>query len=295
MNRFWTRFTGPLITLVRPRRILEIGAEAGLDTRHLLAFCRESGCHLDIVETVPSTELQALLADHADVATLHVGKSLDISPTIPSPDVVMLDGDHNWRTVYSELTSFRSRAQQDGRPLPIVLAHDCAWPYARRDMYYNPADFPESQRKPYAYKGIRPGVAELDDDGMNAWYANAIVEGGPENGVLTGIEDFVAASTGIQLWTLPFFNGLGIIVPDARMTPELRAMIDSFYSTESLLETCRALEEDGMNARCLIYEERRKLEQRTDALERARRLLADRAARIAELEATLAQSGPAVA
>lgn len=290
MNRFWSRYTGPLIRQVMPRRILEIGAEAGLDTRHLLAHCRDTACHLDIIETRPSQELTELLGQFgSEVCTLHVGKSTDLIETVPAPDVIMLDGDHNWQTVYTELGMFRRLALSEGRPIPIILAHDCAWPYARRDMYYNPEDFDDTQRRPYAYKGILPGVSELVDNGMNGWYANALHEGGPENGVLTAIEDFVEASGGVRLWTLPFFNGLGIIMPEERRTPELDTLVESFYSSESLLETCKALEEDGMRMRAALYEERRRLEVRTDALERARRLLTERSARIAELEAQLTE------
>ncbi len=288
MNRFWNRYTGPLIRELMPRRILEIGAEAGLDTRYLLMHCRDTGCHLDIIETLPSPELTDLLGQFgSEVCTLHVGKSTDLIGSIAAPDIVMLDGDHNWQTVYTELSLFRRRALADGQPIPLILAHDCAWPYGRRDMYYNPDDFDDSQRRPYAYKGIMPGVSELVDNGMNGWYANALEEGGPENGVLTAIEDFVTASGDIRLWVLPFFNGLGIIVPDARRTAGLEALIESFYSPDMLIETCKALEEDGMKMRAALYEERRRLEIRTDALQRARRLLNERNARISELEASL--------
>lgn len=290
MNRFWNRYTGPIIRQIKPRRILEIGAEAGLDTRHLLAHCRDTGCHLDIIETRPSQELIELLGLFgSEVCSLHVGKSTDLIDRIAAPDVVMLDGDHNWHTVYTELGMFKRQALADGQPIPLILAHDCAWPYARRDMYYNPDDFDDTQRRPYAYKGILPGVSALVDNGMNGWYANALHEGGVQNGVLTAIEDFVVASGGILLRTLPFFNGLGIIMPEERRTPELDALVDSFYSSDMLLETCKALEEDGMQMRAALYEERRRLEVRTDALERARRLLAERNTRIAELEAALAE------
>lgn len=289
MNRFWNRYTGPLLREIAPARIIEIGADLGWNTRHLLQWSREVGAALDIVDTKPSEPLLTLLEEHGgDRVALHVAKSLDAIPALPTADVVMLDGDHNWRTVYAELSLFWSCSRRQGDAMPIVIAHDCAWPYARRDMYYNPDDFAENERHPFAYKGMLPGVLELVEDGMNGELANALVEGGPENGVLTAIEDFRDAHDGIHLWTLPFFNGLGIIVPTERLTESLRHLIESFYTGAAMLEACRAVEADGMRARAETLAERRRLQRRTDALLRARELLEKQARRIAELEREVA-------
>ena len=288
MHRFWSRYSGPLIEAIAPRRIVEIGAEFGWNTRHLLDYCRRTNAFLDIIEPLPLQSLRDQLSPYGENHfCLHVGKSWDCIPTIAVPDVVMLDGDHNWRTVFTELSLLRTRAESSGQPMPIVLAHDCAWPYARRDMYYDPDAFREVHRQPYAYKGILPGISELVDNGVNAQFANALTEGGPENGVLTAIEDFVAANEGIKLWTLPFFNGLGIVAPDARLTPSITEVIESFYEPDALLQTCETIELEGMRLRAEMLTERRILEQRTEALERARDVLRRRAQRIAELEAQL--------
>jgi hypothetical protein len=71
-------------------------------------------------------------------------------PQLETPDVALIDGDHNWATVYSELNQLHARAEQTGHAPPIVISHDVAWPYARRDMYYNPDDLEASQKHPYA-------------------------------------------------------------------------------------------------------------------------------------------------
>lgn len=290
MNRFWSRYTGPIIREVAPRRLVEIGADLGGNTQHLLAYCRETGAFIDIVDTVPSDSLRTVLGRFGpEQFALHVARSVDAIPAVPTPDVVMLDGDHNWRTVHAELSLFWSSARQRGLAMPIVLAHDCAWPYARRDMYYNPDDFTESERHPFAYKGMLPGISELVDEGINGSLANALHEGGPENGVLTAIEDFVAARDDIRLWTLPFFNGLGILVPDARLTPRLRGLIESFYTGDAMLEAAMAVEADGMRVRAGMLTERRQLQRRTEALMRARALLEQRGRRIAELEQEIAR------
>ncbi len=63
--------------------------------------------------------------------------SLEQLPLLEEIDAVILDGDHNWYTVYNEL-KLLSRQVDDGRPYPLVLVHDIGWPYGRRDLYYDP-------------------------------------------------------------------------------------------------------------------------------------------------------------
>ena len=294
MHRFWKDYTAPLIETLQPRRLLEIGAEFGWNTCHVLEFCRRTGAHLDVIDTVPLQSLRDTLAPYGEAeVTLHVTKSVDVVGGLGPYDFVLLDGDHNWRTVYSELTLLYGAADRAGVAPPVVVAHDCAWPYARRDMYYNPDDWREVERQAYAYRGVRPGEPELVDRGLNARFANALVEGGPENGVLTAIEDFVASRGRVSLHVLPFYNGLGILVPDSRRTPEVEALIARFFGPQMMLNRCRALEEDGMKVRVDLAEHERLLTQRTEALVRARQMLEQRAARIAELERRLAEPATA--
>jgi hypothetical protein len=294
MHRFWTRYIGPVIETVQPRRIIEIGAEFGWNTTHILQYCRRAGAHADIIDPVALPSLVTVLSQFPEVHAYHSMKSVDAIPALDTPDIAFVDGDHNWRTVYTELNLLYDRALQTGATPPLILAHDCAWPYARRDMYYAPEEFNPVDRHKFAYRGILPGQSELTEEGLNGHLANAVHEGGPENGVLTGIEDFVASTTAeVTLYVLPFFNGLGIVVPKARMTPALQSLIDSFYSGETMLETCKVLEEDGMRVRAELKVQEGRLARRTEALERARTLLAERAARIETLEAQLAAAKPA--
>ncbi len=290
MNRFWPRFIRPLVAAARPGRILEVGADFGWNTRHLLAFRRETGCRLDIVDPAPRPELADVLAPFAGEYDHLPLKSLDAIPLLPTPDVALLDGDHNWHTVHGELVALFARAAETGARPPIVLFHDVAWPYARRDMYYDPEEIPADQRRPYAYVGLAPGEPGVVEDGMNAMLANALEEGGPRNGVLTALEDFVAEQAEApDLHVLPFFNGLGILVPPARRTAELDAVITGFTSSASLLESVAEVERHHMLARVEVAKLEAALTRRTDALVRARVLLTERAERIAELEAALAR------
>ena len=274
MNRFWTRFVKPIVETVAPRRMMEIGADFGWNTQPLLEYCRQSGCRLEIVDPAPRPVLRDVLARFDGEYTYHPLKSLQAIPLIAPVDLVLLDGDHNWYTVYNELQALFRRAAEAGAVPPLVLFHDVAWPYARRDMYYDPTDLDPGNRRPYAYRGMVQGQSELTDTGFNGILANALHEGGPRNGVLTAIEDFVAgAHIALSFHRLPFFNGLGILVPAARMSPALQSLIDGFFSAESLLETCIALEADGMRARTELAAHQIRLTQRTEALARARSLI----------------------
>lgn len=286
MNRFWHRYIKPLIETIQPRRILEIGADAGWNTRNILEYCRVSGAHADIVDPAPKPSLHDVLRQYsADEYRYHPLKSIIVIPQLETPDVALIDGDHNWTTVYKELNLLQAKADASDSLPPIVLSHDVAWPYARRDMYYSPDDLNPSEKHPYAYRGMLPGINELVEHGMNGVLANAMHEGGPKNGVLTAIEDYIASSgVNYSFHKLPFFNGLGILIPAQRMTPVLQQLIDSFFTADSLLEACMALESDSMRVRAVLTQTETHLTRRTEALERARAMIEMLSQRVTELE-----------
>lgn len=276
MHLFWHRFILPLLLAAKPKRVMEIGAEFGWNTPELLALGKEHGLFVDIIDPCPHPAFHEELARFEGGYAFHPAKSLDVIHLLPAPDFVLLDGDHNWYTVFNELNALYLRAEQLGGVPPIIMMHDVAWPYARRDMYYDPKSIIDPERQPYAYRGLVPGDAGLRDDGINGNFANALQEGGGRNGVLTAVEDFLAASRAdIAFHRLPFFNGLGILIPRARATEAVTACVASFFSPASLLESCEALELDGMNVRVELHRCQQLLTQRTEALMRARTLIAE--------------------
>jgi hypothetical protein len=285
MHRFWPRFISPLLLAAAPKRVLEIGAEFGWNTRALLELGREHGFFLDIVDPAPHPVFHEELAKFDGGYAFHAAKSLDVIDALPAPDFVLLDGDHNWFTVYNELQAIFLAAHRAGNAPPIIVMHDCAWPYARRDMYYDVTAIMEANRHPHARRGFVPGQSELTDDGINGHFANAVHEGGPRNGVLTAVEDFLAvAGSDVEFRRLPFFNGLGILVPHARRTDAVAQTVASFFSPASLLETCETLERDGMNVRVDLARCRLDLTRRTDALMRARTTILELQQRLPDAE-----------
>ena len=99
-------------------------------------------------------------------------------------DAALIDGDHNWYTVYNELQLLAEGARRHGAPLPVLVLHDVLWPYGRRDLYYAPE--PDPRGAPPAVtpsKGMRPGSKKLlDRGGLNPTMYNALRRAGRATG-----------------------------------------------------------------------------------------------------------------
>ncbi len=126
-----------------------------------------------------------------------------------------MDGDHNWYTIYNELKTIERYSTK--KNFPIIILHDVSWPYARRDLYYNPENIPDEYRHPYKKSGMIFGQSELVDGKFNSTLNNATFEGDARNGVLTAAEDFLdETNIKVKFRMLNKWNGLGIIYPDTR-------------------------------------------------------------------------------
>ena len=157
---------------------------------------------------------------------------------------MLLDGDHNWFTVHRELELIAGRADADGAPLPLVIAHDVGWPYGRRDMYYDPESIPLEHRHDCARAAVLPGRSALGEPGINGGLWNATAEGGARNGVLTAVEDFLAARSGCEFAFVPGGHGLGGLAHPARprLPPPLGEGIERLRSAEFLREQIERIE-----------------------------------------------------
>lgn len=202
-----------LLARIKPRSVLEIGSETGAFSDRLIRFCAESGGELVTVEPSPSPHL-INLAIESDTFHLYQGMSLSYlaDPGCRS-EFVIIDGDHNYYTVYNELTlieqGWRARGFEG-----IALLHDVGWPCGRRDMYYQPKGIPSEAIHPHNYDlGVTLDTPSLILGGFrgNGHFAWANHEGGPRNGVLTAIEDFLVAHPEYSFHTVDAVLGLGAI------------------------------------------------------------------------------------
>jgi Methyltransferase domain len=218
LNRFWPQVIRPLLEVARPKVVLEIGAGAGAHTRRLAKFCRAGGITLHMIDPAPRFD-PSELDDETDQFVFHRARSLEVLADLEPVDVALIDGDHNWYTVSQELRLLQGAARAAGHATPVVVCHDVGWPYGRRDGYYDPDTIPAEHCQPWQRAGILPGKSPLvADGGLNARFANADHEGGPRNGVLTAIEDFLdGAGEPLELTMLPELHGLAILAPRSRL------------------------------------------------------------------------------
>ena len=212
MTFFFDSYIKPFLGAYYAPRVLEIGASEGKHSRMLLT---QSGIALTIVDPCLDQPLDQEF--HSDPRiTVHKGISLDVLPKLSGEfDAILIDGDHNWYTVLSELNLIQEKNLLAANG--VVFFHDVGWPYGRRDMYYQPELIPIESRQPYVQMGIVQGQDELSPESdFNANHFNAKLEGGRKNGVLTAIEDFVDESDGVfTLFTVEEENGLGVMIRTA--------------------------------------------------------------------------------
>jgi hypothetical protein len=199
------------------RNLAEVGAEFGGMSQQLAAYGQATGGHLISIDPAPKPEFVAW-AEHCPAVTHVAEPSLEAMPRLRDIDAWVIDGDHNYYTVFHELGIADELARRDARPLLAIL-HDVSWPTGRRDMYYAPERIPAGWRHPHSFDaGALLGDAGLHPNrgfrGMGH-FAFALHEGGPRNGVLTAVEDFMEAARTperpVAFAHVPAVFGLGIL------------------------------------------------------------------------------------
>jgi hypothetical protein len=231
----------PALQLAGAREIVEIGAEYGGFSGQLADHAAAVGGRLTSIDPAPKAEFAAWLAARPHVRHL-AATSLAALGEVAEVDAWVVDGDHNWYTVYHELRAIEQASARDGKPL-LAFLHDIHWPSGRRDMYYAPDQIPEAYRHDHSFAGgALPGVdALLAEGGFRGMgqFAWATHEGGPRNGVLTAIEDFMAEQLddGRELGfaEIPAVFGLGVLFDlDAPWSGELADLLVPFHDNRLL-------------------------------------------------------------
>lgn len=257
MHLFWTSVIAPLLDGADAGVVVEIGVDQGGTTSLLVERAeRRQGGIVHAIDPAPAVAASDLERSPGGALRFHHGLSHDVLPGIGPVDAVLLDGDHNWFTVSGELRLLAATAAATATPLPLVIAHDVGWPYSRRDMYYDPASVPDESRHEAAREGVVPGRSELGPDGMNPWLWNATHEGGPRNGVLTAIEDFVSDyDEHCDLLVLEGFHGVGVLVSTTRLdeSPGLPSALAHLRSPEFSRSWAATLERARVDAELLAW------------------------------------------
>jgi hypothetical protein len=192
--------------------LVEIGSETGEATRDLVAYLAGRQGRMWCVEPEPTLEVEEL-DQREERFHLIRGHSPAALEGIGPADAWVIDGDHNYWTVSRELAHADRHAREAGSPT-LMLLHDVSWPCARRDMYYAPEVLPDDAVHPHSFElGSLPDVPDAVRGGFRGAgsFAVALHEGGPRNGILTAIEDFLENRDDLVFVHVPAIFGLGVI------------------------------------------------------------------------------------
>jgi hypothetical protein len=264
------------LSVVEPRRVVEIGSEAAGMTRLMAAWAAEHDAVFTTVEPFPIAEVREM-DETSPHFTLVEGRSPEALDSVEPADAYLVDGDHNHWTVLRELRAIYA----DGRA-PLTVLHDVGWPCARRDQYYSVEALPKDAVREHSYTGGRvPGQDELSSTGFGGAgeFAVACAEGGAANGVLTAVEDFLAERPELSYAHVPAVFGLGIVwSSEAPYAERLAAVVAPWHENRLLAR----LEENRVRLYARVLEQQARL-SRADAASNL--VLLRYAERVAELEA----------
>ncbi len=193
-----------------PGDIVEIGADRGFVTTKLGAVCSAINRPFYSVDPSPASYVD----DISGVRHMRMTSKEFFNDSAVAGGIWIVDGDHNYETVLMELNNISRLCR--GRDT-VVFMHDLGWPWGRRDLWYNP-----SERAPGSV--LVEGKHSISlDDAATVPYANGIelgavsavaeMEGGPKNGVMTALEDFLQSpeGEGWQFTWTPIFYGVGML------------------------------------------------------------------------------------
>jgi cephalosporin hydroxylase len=252
MYPFWDIVIAPVLEAVGAKRVIEIGALRG-DTTVLMLELLGPDAELHVIDPVPQFDPSEHEQQFPGRYIFHRDISHNVLPQLPVADVALVDGDHNWYTVYNELKMLSATAREAGAQLPVLMMHDVGWPYGRRDLYYAPERIPKEFRQRHNQRGMMPGHSKLRGErwGMNPTMNNAVQEGGPRNGVMTALDDFVEEhDKPVRRIVLPIYFGLAIVAEEERLAnqPKLAAVFDHLEGPEARYALLELAESIRINA-----------------------------------------------
>ena len=152
MEKLWNIIIEPIIEGINSKSIVEIGSEDGMNTKNILEYCKDNNAHMVAIDPSPNFDLDEFKTQYGDKFVFYQDLSLNILPLLKDYDTILIDGDHNWYTVYNELKIIERNFNEGN--FPLIFLHDVGWPYARRDLYYNPDNIPLQFRQHFEKLGV---------------------------------------------------------------------------------------------------------------------------------------------
>jgi hypothetical protein len=142
-------------------------------------------------------------------------------------DIFLIDGDHNYYTVYHELLAIFSEKKTKQS---ICLLHDILPPCGNRDFYYNPSNIPKKFLHPHSFTRALNSNCEVANYGFESCgaFAFALESANPKNGVAEAINDFLIdhkENYDLYYISIPLFYGLGILYSKNRVNTSVQALL----------------------------------------------------------------------
>jgi len=165
MQYFWDWAVMPLLKNRGVRSVLEIGASQGGNTDRMLH--QLPGVRLTVIDPCLDADLVAKYRNNPSVTVIK-DRSIDALKVLNgSFDAILMDGDHNYYTVLSELRSIASRKllAQGG----MILFHDIGAPYGREDLFYEPERIPAAAKAAGQPQGVLTAIEAFRIEGPAQW------------------------------------------------------------------------------------------------------------------------------
>src|ERR1700690_3987181 len=102
MNRLWNNIIKPIIVSVNAEYIVEVGSDTGINTENILEYCMENNARFTAIDPVPKFDVDKFKNKYGDKFEIYKDLSLSRLPLLEDYDAILLDGDHNWYTLYNE-------------------------------------------------------------------------------------------------------------------------------------------------------------------------------------------------
>ncbi len=97
----WSKLIRPIIDAINAKYIVEVGSENGVNTRNILEYCVDNEARMTAIDPLPTFDINEFKKEFGDKFEIYTELSLSRLPQLKNYDAVLLDGDHNWYTVYN--------------------------------------------------------------------------------------------------------------------------------------------------------------------------------------------------
>jgi len=171
VHTFWDEVKG-ILEDQKAKVIVEVGVFQGENTLNLLSYLdnlNDSKANLIAIDIGEPRNLKKMKKQYGKLLKFMNGKSEDVLPLLKDYDVVILDSDHSYDNVFTELKIVENTFIGKGKKFPTILIHDTAEPWGEKNVM--PAIRNFAKESPLEWKLItndeKNGMGILTTDGKD--------------------------------------------------------------------------------------------------------------------------------